>query len=212
MTQIFGYHTPHTILLATDSLALCPDTRGGWERKTVRKIVPLSPSVFMLSGGSGLGLALSHQFAAAVRSQGLWDVENIFSKALPFARAQAPLLHQQMGTFSRPDDADMDRYYILLAGISLRTDPPSAHWMLLGAESHEASIERIPLGSSLAIPRHLGFEVRVSRLSGSAQDLETVKKLMEDLLRRRAQQSQDAAPPFFLLQMDANGIQERQLP
>ncbi|ROQ90156.1 hypothetical protein [Desulfosoma caldarium] len=212
MTQIFGYQTPHTILLATDSLALCPDTQGGWERKTVRKIVSLSPSVLMLSGGSGLGLALSHRFARVVRSQGLWDVESIFPKALPFARAQVASLRHELGAFSRPDGADVDRYYILLAGISLRSDPPSAHWMLLGAESHEAPIERIPLGSALAIPRHMGFEVQASRLSGSAQDLDTVKRLMEDLLRRRAEQSQDAAPPFFLLHLDANGIQERQLP
>lgn len=211
MTQIFGYHTPHTILLATDSLALCPDHRGGWERKAVRKIVHISPSVVMLSGGAGTGLALTHRFADLVRSQGLWDVESIFPKAEPFVRAQASSVPHGPDFSSRPDATELDRYYILLAGISLRSDPPSAHWMLLGAESPGASVERLAVGPALAIPRHMGFEVRVSRLSGSREDLEMVEKLMEDLLRRRAEQTRDAAPPFFMLRIDANGISERQL-
>ncbi|MEJ5349382.1 MAG: hypothetical protein WHS46_11920 [Desulfosoma sp.] len=210
MTQIFGYHTAHTILLATDSLALCPDTQGGWDRKTVRKFVHLSPSVLVIAGGSGVGLALSHQFADAVRSQGLWDVESIFPKALPFARAQAPLVRQHLGFLNSSKDPDLERFYILLAGISLRSDPPTAHWMLLGAESHEAPVERLPVGSALAIPRHMGFEVRASRLSETPEDLVTVQNLMEDLLRRRAHQTQDALPPFFLIRMDETGIKEQQ--
>lgn len=212
MTQIFGYHTPQTIVLATDSLALCPDARGGWERKTVRKIVHLSPSVVMLSGGAGIGLALTHRFAESVRSQALWDVEGIFPKALPFARAHAPLLQRSSGLLVGPEEAELDRYYLLLAGVSLRSHPPSAHWMLLGAESSEAPVERIAVGSALAIPRHMGFEMRVSRLSGTPEDLQAVENLMEELLRRRAEHTPDAAPPFFLIRIGAEGITERRIP
>lgn len=212
MTQIFGYHTPHTILLATDSLALCPDSRGGWERKTVRKIVPLSPSVLILSAGSGMGLALSHQFAEVVRAQGLWDVESIFPRALPFARAQAPLMKERPDFSIRPETSHLDRYYILLAGISLRSDPPSAHWLLLGAESAQEPVERLALSSALAIPRHLGFEVRASRLSGAPEDLQTMEQLMGELLRRRAADTQDASPPFYMLRIDAAGISQWELP
>ncbi len=211
MTQIFGYHTPQTILLATDSLALCPDNQGGWERKAVRKIVHISPSVIMLSGGAGTGLAFTHRFADLIRSQGLWDVESIFPKAEPFFRAQESARAHGAKFSSGPDATDLDRYYILLAGLSLRSDPPSAHWMLLGAESHGAPLERLAVGPALAIPRHMGFEVRVSRLSGSPEDLDMVEKLMEDLLRRRAEQTQDAAPPFFIIRIDAEGIRERQV-
>lgn len=210
MTQIFGYHTSQTILLATDSLALCPDSSGGWERKAVRKIVHLSPSVVMLSGGAGTGLALTHQFAEAVRSQGLWDVESIFPRALPFVRSRAASAPHGPNFSTRPEASELDRYYILLAGMSLRSDPPTAHWMLLGSESHGSPVERLAIGPALAIPRHMGFEVRVSRLSGSREDLETVEKLMEELLRRRAEQTQDAAPPFFFIRIDVDGITERQ--
>ncbi|MEJ5365878.1 MAG: hypothetical protein WHS86_12300 [Desulfosoma sp.] len=212
MTQIFGYHTPQTILLATDSLALCPDAQGGWERKTVRKIVHLSPSVVMLSGGAGIGLALTHRFAESVRSQALWDVEGIFPKALPFARAHAALLQRSPDQCSGPQETELDRYYLLLAGVSLRSDPPSTHWMLLGAESAGAPVERIALGSALAIPRHMGFEVRVSRLSGTPEDLQAAEKLMEELLRRRAENTLDAAPPFFMVRIGPEGITERRLP
>lgn len=211
MTQIFGYHTPRTILLATDSLALCPDDRGGWERKAVRKIVHISPSVVMLAGGAGTGLAFTHRFAHLIRSQGLWDVESIFPKAEPFFRAQASAVPHGPDFSPGLDATELDRYYILLAGISLRSDPPSAHWMLLGAESHGAPVERLAVGPALAIPRHMGFEFRVSRLSGCGDDLETVEKLMVDLLRRRAEQTQDAAPPFFIIRIDAEGIRERQM-
>ena len=212
MTQIFGYHTPHTILLATDSLALCPDPKGGWERKTVRKIVHLSPSVVLLSGGAGIGLALAHRFADVVRSQGLWDVESIFPKALPFVRAQAPLIKDAIDFSPPPATPDVHRYYILLSGMSLRSDPPSARWMLIGAESAHAQVERIAIGSALAVPRHMGFEVRASRLAGTEEDLHTVEQLMGELLQRRAAQSQDAAPPYVMLRINADGIREWELP
>uniref|UniRef100_A0A831ZRI5 Uncharacterized protein n=1 Tax=Desulfacinum infernum TaxID=35837 RepID=A0A831ZRI5_9BACT len=211
MTQIFGYHTPHAIVIATDSLALCPDERGGWEKTTVRKIVHVSPSVVMVSGGSGIGLALAHEFAAAVRSQGLWNVEAIFPKALPFARARAPLMHRRSNFAPRPDAEELERYYVLLAGMSLQTDPPSAHWLLMGSESHGAPVERIAMGHVLAIPRHMGFEVRAGRLAGTEGELEAAEKLMEELLRRRAEETQDAAPPFLFLRIDDKGIQERHL-
>ena len=209
MTQVFGYQTTEGIVLATDSLALFYDD-GRVRRDTVRKVIHLSPEVVLVAAGAGYGLALAQAFEQHVRQNRLWKAGDILARSLPFCRAHEESIRNRVGGPSAEHE-ELDRYYLLLAATRIGSSPPEVNLMLLGSEEPGDPVHPIPVGPALAIPRNMGYEVRMARLPEDQQTLEHAEEIMKGFLSRLAEKSEDVAPPFIFIRVDSDGIREHTL-
>ncbi|MBZ4659613.1 MAG: hypothetical protein JG766_1536 [Desulfacinum sp.] len=211
MTQVFGYHTPEGAVLATDSLALHFDPqRDEPRRDAVRKVVHLSSHCVLIAAGAGHGLALAQAFAEYVRGRGVRETDAILDQALAFCSAHWLKVRNRLAAFPS-SRGDLQRFYLLLAGMTDRGGHPACRVLLLGCDEPGEPLAPLPVGTAVAIPRHMGFEMRMARLSETERDLESVEKIMEGFLVRLAERSEDVAPPLTFLRIDPDGVRERTL-
>ncbi|SMC20252.1 hypothetical protein SAMN02746041_00852 [Desulfacinum hydrothermale DSM 13146] len=209
MTQVFGYHTPEGAVLATDSLALTFDPQTNEpQRDVVRKVLRLSSHCVLIAAGAGHGLALAQAFADHVRKSGLQESDGILDQALPFCTAHWLPIRNRLGAFFQSHE-DLDRTYLLFAAMVQRPGRMEPRVLLLGCDEPGEPLTALPVGPAVAIPRHMGFEMRMARLSAEEKDLDNVEKIVEGFLVRLAAQSEDVAPPLIFLRVDKDGVQER---
>lgn len=207
MTQILGYQAADGILLATDSRAVHYRDDGTTVHLTVSKVFRLRPHVVLITGGAGYALPLCRAFIHHVERAGLFDREDIFARALPFFRTQYGALREEPHT--PPFRPDLDRFYLLLAGHTLRSDAEPFRMILLGSEASQEPLHAIPVSRVLAIPRQMGFEFRLNRGASTHAGLNEVEGHMEGLLERLSRSGDDVAPPFHFVRITKDGITMR---
>lgn len=207
MTQILGYQASDGILLATDSRAVHYRDDGTTVHLTVSKVFRIRPHVVLVTGGAGYALPLCRAFMHHVERAGLFGREDIFARALPFFRTQYDALREE--PHMPPFRPDLDRFYLLLAGHTLRGDAKPFRMMLLGSEASQEPLHVIPVSRVLAIPRQMGFEFRLNRGTSTHEGLDEVEGHMESLLERLSRSGDDVAPPFHFVRITKDGFTMR---
>jgi hypothetical protein len=204
MTQILLYQSPQGILLATDSHAVTYSSQEDPQYIKVHKLFQLAPHVVLVTGGAGYGLPLCRDFQSYVKQRGLWDVEEIMHRALPFFRSELQRIHHKEPL--APIHPDLDRLYILLAGYRIGSLERPFRFLLLGSEYASDPLHVIKTSHVVAIPRQLSIEYHLSHLPPPEATMDKVETICKRFLVNLSHNSQDVGPPFHFVRITSEGI------
>ena len=209
MTQILLYQSGQGIVLATDSHAVTAFSQEDSQTVKVQKLFHLTPQAVLVTGGAGYGLPLCQRFQSYVTQKGLDDPEEIFYYALPFFQSEMQSTRRSKDFV--PPRPDLDRVYFLLAGYAHRGSENLFRFLLLGSEHSTDPLHVVQTGNIVAIPRQMGIEYRLSRLSPSETTLDEVESVCEQFLTKLSEKNDDVGPPFYFVRIASDGVQVRTL-
>ena len=207
MTQILLYRGDRGIALATDSKAISFVPGERTTSITVQKIFVLSPSAVLATGGAGYGVLLCHRFQDYVKSRGLSDFNEIREQVIPYLQEQTDDVHAR--NLYRSGRSDLERVYFLLAGVVPAGGQNPSRFELFGSEHFGDPLHIIKTGRAVAIPRQMGVEFRLNRLGDSPGKLEEAESICENFLMKLSCESDEVGPPFYFVQVTAEGIKIR---
>jgi hypothetical protein len=195
MTQILSGITSEGIMVATDSTATEFQSQGEARRFPVDKLFPVGRHAFIVSGGMGISVELSLRFKRHAEGRELLGIDAMIPVAGAFLSAQ---LNETLKTSPRMQDRqdDLERVYFLLGGYSFRSVENPCQLALWGSEAGEMILKRIQIGASVAIPRSLSAEVRLSRMSAERRPLREMLDFAHEFLTKLAASDPDVGPPF----------------
>lgn len=207
MTQILLYQSQRGIALATDSKAVTflPGEQPNYI--VIQKIFPLSPYVLFVTGGAGYGVLLCQEFRSHVKLAGLSSFDEIAEVAVPYLQGQMEKIFQEK--LYSADRPELERVYFLLAGYAPETPQDPFRFELLGSEHCRDPLHLINSGHAVAIPRQMGIEYRLSRLSASENELDEAESLCESFLVKISGESNEVGPPFYFVRITAAGVSIR---
>jgi hypothetical protein len=208
MSQVLLCQNHDGISLATDGRArLFHPLEEEGELMQVKKWFRLTPKVIAATVGAGYGIWLCEQFKEFIDLQGLWDFEEIAAAAIPFFRNGAEIVRRKSAY--TPDDLNLDRIYIIIAGSTPQQDQDEFPFLLLASESFLDPVHVMPTTNVISIPRHLSIEARLARLTQADNTLEELESHLEKFLVRLAREDDGIGPPFHFLRITSDGINVR---
>jgi hypothetical protein len=209
MTQILVYQSDHGIALATDSraVALDPQRENAPHHLEVQKLFELTPRVIAVTGGAGYGILFCRRFQRYIRQAGLQELGEILEVAPGFFRSEAESFHQKNALTC----SGLDRLYVVIAGYLPQKSAKPFHFVFLASEHRADPLHVVETSHVLAIPRQVGIEYRLARLSPSDEVLDETESLFEDFLLKLANSDEDIGPPFHFVRITRNGIRIRSL-
>ncbi len=202
MTQALAAFDDHGLILATDSRATRLSASGVPEYFVLEKLFPLGKYGAILSGGAGVGVALSRSLIHQVsRRRGLEEPEEIAEFALEF-------LSRGYGAHLKlhgPEPEGLRHLYFILAGYSPAAASPGYSLRLLASEEDALPLSSIPVGRLVVMPRNLGEEMRLSQAVARNASLEEILAISRDFLQRMANIREEVGPPFYFAAITPEG-------
>lgn len=208
MTQVLAYQCEKGIVLSSDSRAVVYSAESdNCHFITVTKLFHLGPHTVAVSAGAGYGIWLCERLQGHLLEMDCDDYVGIVAEALLFLHAQLIKLREDRSIGNIR--AELDRFYILIAGHLPGEEKDPFQFVLLGAEGPSDPLHVIPTGHVVAVPRHLGSEYRLARLIRPVSALDEVESIVEDLLVKMAQKDDGIGPPFHFIRISPGGITTR---
>ena len=205
MTQILSGICSEGIIVATDSMATTFDADGGERRFTIDKLFSIGSHAFIVGGGMGISVDLSKRFKEYAEERRLVGIEKIIAAAGPYLSDQFRLA---MGRNDLDGGVEgwLDRIYFLVGGYSFRSQDNPYQIALWGSEG-QLALQRIRIGSSVAIPRTLAGETRLFRMCQENSQLADLINFAREFLQQQAKMNPQIGPPFWFGTVTPKGFE-----
>jgi hypothetical protein len=103
-------------------------------------------------------------------------------------------------------EQNLDRIYFLVGGYSFRSHDNPYQLGLWGSEEGSLPIQRIQIGSSVAVPRALAGETKLFRLCQEDASLSDLIQFAGEFLDKQAKVNPQIGPPFRFGTVTASGF------
>jgi len=205
MTQILSGICSQGIMVATDSMATTFDEYGKEDYFSIDKLFPIGSHAFIVSGGMGISVELSKRFKKYVEDRRLIGIESMIGAAGAYLSDQYRQIWDEVSQF-KVVEQNLDRIYFLVGGYSFRSHEKPYQLGLWGSEEGSLPLQRIQIGSSVAVPRTLAGETKLFRLCQEDASLSDLIQFAEEFLDTQARTNPQIGPPFRFGTVTASGF------
>lgn len=209
MSQIAAITSPDYMLIASDRrVSVMRGEESIYTEK--RKLFPLGPTAAITTGGAAIGINISEKLSDSVGKTDKVEIEELEGYVLDvFQRRYDEFIDRGAKWFSENPDAHR-RSCFLIGGRDSRGSFSLSFYV---SENHGEPFTKSPLSSqSLAMPRRLGLEAKLSRALMLNSPLDEVTGLALSSLRQIAEHDEGVGAPFDLALFDSAGMRLERRP
>jgi hypothetical protein len=194
MSQLIACKNRHGIVLASDSKGFDLDVSGNMIEVKTERLVQLSEQAAILFGGAIEGLKMCKALRGFVGDEGLQDVQEIYSAALPFLGSEYERFMREKCKLLPVDP--LHHLHFILAGSSTTELQDTYHLYLLWTKKKLPQLDGDEIGLVYTVPRRMGLEYELNGLckedASQEQLLQKIRKRMDTL----EQQQEEVGSPF----------------
>ena len=204
MAQLIAAQNDNGIVLAADSEAIEFDLDGNPVYLRVNRLLPLGDRAAILAGGAAHTVGMARSLQAFVSGEGLTDIEDIYSAALPylggeyerFMRKECQTLHLDPLLYT----------YFILAGYTDREPGRPTRLYLLWNKKRLPQLDGDEITRAFAVPRRIGLEAKLARLAETGATAEEILDEVRAALNKLEATQEEIGGPFVFATLTADGL------
>ncbi len=204
MGQLIACVAAEGIVLASDSRAELFGPPGETRLITVDRLVPVTSHAVLASAGTWQSQDICRDFAAFAKEEGLTDIEALIDAAIPFFTSRYDEILRRMCETLPPDP--IINMYLLLAGYSSQNPSNPGHLFVIWDRPKPPKIEYNRVTRVFTLPRRLGLEFSLKKLTEDKAPLSQVVEVVKSHLEKLAAQDEGIGPPYRYLTITPQGI------
>ena len=194
MSQLIVCRNSHGIILSSDSNADDVDVGGNLTSRQIKRLFQLSSHAAILTGGAAAGEQMCHSLKDFVAQEGLRDVEDVYTAAMPFLASEFE--HHMRKTCEFMPVDPIHQVYFILAGYSSKDAASPFHLYFLWTKKKLPQLDGDEITSAFTAPRIIRLEYKLHQLCKDETPLEQILPEIRTALGKQAEVQEEVAAPF----------------
>ncbi|UCF95174.1 MAG: hypothetical protein JSW39_13820, partial [Desulfobacterales bacterium] len=196
MSQLIACKNKNGIVLATDSKALDVDPQGHLIELQIERLVPLTSTTAILTGGAAAGEKMCRALKEFITQEGIADITEIYTAALPFLASEYERFMRRTCEI-RPLDP-IHQVVFILAGYTATALQNPFRLYLLWTKKKLPQLDGDEISSAFTVPRIIRLEYKLNQLCEANAPLDHLLSEIRTGLEKQAKVQDEIAPPFTL--------------